>query len=184
MPHTGTIAVLVPMGPNRWGPQSEEWVFHLNYPFNDPRAPRRCQGRGGHCRRRLGHRGPPDRDPQDHPLVTRRCSYASSLRVGRVFFVGDAAHRHPPTGVLGLTSAVQDHAQSVLEACGRPRRRGLGCVAGQLRTRAQVVGPTQRRPIGRRAEPHGDRRGARAPRPRTHPRRRVGAHGGTLERSP
>jgi 2,4-dichlorophenol 6-monooxygenase len=33
---------------------------------------------------------------------------ASRFRVGRVFLVGDSAHRHPPTGGLGLTSGVQD----------------------------------------------------------------------------
>ena len=33
---------------------------------------------------------------------------ASSFRVGRVFVFGDAAHRHPPTGGLGLTSAIHD----------------------------------------------------------------------------
>ena len=33
---------------------------------------------------------------------------ADKFRVGRVFIAGDAAHRHPPTGGLGLTSAVQD----------------------------------------------------------------------------
>ena len=29
---------MVPMGPERWGPDSEEWVIHLNYPVDDPRA--------------------------------------------------------------------------------------------------------------------------------------------------
>ena len=28
----GAFSVLVPMGPRTWGPKSEEWVFHMNYP--------------------------------------------------------------------------------------------------------------------------------------------------------
>lgn len=33
---------------------------------------------------------------------------AERFREGRVFLVGDSAHRHPPTGGLGLTSAIHD----------------------------------------------------------------------------
>ena len=36
-PQYGAVVVLVPMGPERWGPDSEEWVIHLNYPVDaDP----------------------------------------------------------------------------------------------------------------------------------------------------
>ena len=33
--------VLVPMGPQRWGPQSEEWVFHMQYATDDLEAMQR-----------------------------------------------------------------------------------------------------------------------------------------------
>src|SRR5215470_17208744 len=38
IPHRGSFATLVPMGPDHWGPDSEEWVFHLNYENDDTRA--------------------------------------------------------------------------------------------------------------------------------------------------
>ena len=41
-PQAGVLVVMVPMGPERWGPESEEWVIHLNYPVDDPaRSPTR-----------------------------------------------------------------------------------------------------------------------------------------------
>jgi 2,4-dichlorophenol 6-monooxygenase len=106
VPHMGSLSVLVPMGPERWGPESEEWVFHLNYPADDPRALDDTQVESD-MRQALGI--------GDHPVDIHKITrwslegiVASKLRVGRVFLVGDAAHRHPPTGGLGLTSAVQD----------------------------------------------------------------------------
>ena len=106
VPHTGALSVLVPMGPERWGPESEEWVFHLNYPADDPRALDDAKVEAD-MRTALGI--------GDHPVEIHKITrwtlegvVASQLRVGRVFLVGDAAHRHPPTGGLGLTSAVQD----------------------------------------------------------------------------
>ena len=68
-PQVGAGVVMVPMGPTRWGPDSEEWVIHLNYPRRSPCTIRRA-GRG---RRAHGHRPPGrrDGDPPDHPLVGR-----------------------------------------------------------------------------------------------------------------
>ncbi len=106
VPHLGALAVLVPMGPDHWGPQSEEWVFHLNYPHDDPRALDDGKVQAD-MRAALGI--------GDHPIEIHKITrwslegiVASKLRIGRVFMVGDAAHRHPPTGGLGLTSAIQD----------------------------------------------------------------------------
>src|SRR5690606_3320152 len=45
-------------------------------------------------------------------LSTTRWSYhgliAERFRVGRAFLAGDAAHKHPPTGGLGLNGGIQD----------------------------------------------------------------------------
>lgn len=105
-PETAELGVLVPMGPNHWGSKSEEWVYHLNYSFDDPRALDDARVEAD-MRLVLGI--------GDHPLKIHRFSrwalegvVANRFRVGRVFVAGDAAHRHPPTGGLGLNSAIQD----------------------------------------------------------------------------
>jgi len=105
-PQVGALVVLVPMGPENWGPQSEEWVIHLNYPVGDPRAQSDAEVEAD-ARRALGL--------PDHPMKIHKITrwsvdavMASGFRVGRVFLLGDAAHRHPPTGGLGLTSAIHD----------------------------------------------------------------------------
>jgi 2,4-dichlorophenol 6-monooxygenase len=106
LPERGVLGTLVPMGPDHWGPESEEWVFHLNYENADTRALD-----DAHVVATMKEvLGLPDLDPKVH--VVSRWSMegilADRFRVGRVFLVGDAAHRHPPTGGLGLTSAVHD----------------------------------------------------------------------------
>ena len=105
-PQSGVLVVMVPMGPDRWGPQSEEWVIHLNYPVDDPRAQSDTQVEAD-VRRALGI---PDLPMEIHKITRWSVDavMASAFRVARVFLVGDAAHRHPPTGGLGLTSAIHD----------------------------------------------------------------------------
>jgi 2,4-dichlorophenol 6-monooxygenase len=105
-PQVGALVVMVPMGPDRWGPDSEEWVIHLNYPADDPRA-QSDEKVEADVRQALGI----GELPLQIHKVTRwsvDAVLASTFRVGRVFLLGDAAHRHPPTGGLGLTSAIHD----------------------------------------------------------------------------
>lgn len=106
VPHRGLMATMVPMGPDHWGPDSEEWVFHLNYENGDTRAIDDAQVLAD-MKDALGL---PDLDAKVH--VVSRWTFegilADRFQVGRVFMLGDAAHRHPPTGGLGLTSAIHD----------------------------------------------------------------------------
>ena len=105
-PEVGRMVVMAPMGPTRWGAESEEWVIHINYDMDDDRAfdddaviadMRAALGIGDH--------------PVDVHLISRWTIggvLADRFREGRVLIAGDAAHRHPPTGGLGLTSAIAD----------------------------------------------------------------------------
>lgn len=105
-PFTGKMVVMAPMGPTRWGPDSEEWVIHLGYSMDDERA-LDDEMVEADLRQALG--------VGDHPITFHLISrwtiggvVADRFRVGRVLIAGDAAHRHPPTGALGLTSAIHD----------------------------------------------------------------------------
>ena len=105
-PFAGRMVVMAPMGPTRWGPDSEEWVIHLGYSMDDPRALDDAEVTKD-LRHWLGI--------GDHPVQIHSMSrwtigglVADRFRAGRVFVAGDAAHRHPPTGALGLTSAMHD----------------------------------------------------------------------------
>ncbi len=107
LPHDPTaLCVLVPMGPTRWSGESEEWVYHTNYELGDERA-FDDEAVLDDMRERLG--------VGDIPVKVHMVSrwtlcglVADTYQVGRVFVVGDAAHRHPPTGGLGLNSAFHD----------------------------------------------------------------------------
>ncbi|MET9323000.1 FAD-dependent monooxygenase [Streptomyces sp. NPDC003038] len=100
---------VVPMGPRRWGRHSEEWTLMFSRPpgaqgaaeLDDETIVKMVRGTL--------------KLPDDHPMEVESISrwpvegtIAQRFRSGRVFLVGDAAHRHPPSGALGLNTAVQD----------------------------------------------------------------------------
>ena len=98
--------VLVAMGPKNWGTKSEEWVFHLQFAMDDEDALDDAKV----LERMRATLGIPDFSPKIHYISrwTMEGVLANKFQTGRVFLAGDAAHRHPPTGGLGLNSAVHD----------------------------------------------------------------------------
>ena len=98
--------VIVKMGGREWGAGADEFVYHYaaaSADVND-HPPHEVVAR---FHRSIG--------TDTIPVTVLRTStwrvesiVAERFCDGRVFLVGDAAHRHPPTGGLGLNTAVQD----------------------------------------------------------------------------
>jgi 2,4-dichlorophenol 6-monooxygenase len=102
-----TTGALQALGPGRYGHDSPEWAVALapRPPGSPPEDEEMLLGR---VRALLGV-------APDHPITLHAVSHwqyegvvAKQFRVSSAFIVGDAAHRHPPTGGLGLNCAVQD----------------------------------------------------------------------------
>jgi 2,4-dichlorophenol 6-monooxygenase len=96
---------MVPMGPT-WGKHSEEWAFHFAFlPTDDSDLDE--QAILAKIRELLA--------VGDLDITIKRISHwsvqgtvADKYQEGRVFLIGDAAHRHPPTSGLGLNTCIQD----------------------------------------------------------------------------
>ncbi|MBX9386721.1 FAD-dependent monooxygenase [Streptomonospora nanhaiensis] len=99
---------LVAMGPTRWDRHCEEWVLNIIGPTGSStengmddeaaiRAVRSILGLPDLPVKVLASGG-----------WTIESVLADHYRAGQVFFVGDAAHRFPPTGGLGLNTGIGD----------------------------------------------------------------------------
>jgi 2,4-dichlorophenol 6-monooxygenase len=100
------VGVLQALGPGKYGRESPEWVVAINRVSDEPLPD--DETAVTRARTMLGL-------TPDHPIELRSVSHwqfegvvARRFRVGSVFLAGDAAHRHPPTGGLGLNAGVQD----------------------------------------------------------------------------
>ncbi len=105
--HGRTVGTIQALGPGSYGRQSPEWLVAVA-PRPGAPHPADDEARLAEARTMLGL-------PADHPMTLHAVSHwqyegvvAERFRVGSAFLVGDAAHRHPPTGGLGLNGGVQD----------------------------------------------------------------------------
>lgn len=106
--HAGSIGsgYLYHLGP--WDAQgvSKEWVFACAFLATDP-----ARFDESDMRDRIGRSlGLPDLTVELHSISHWyiRSVVADRFRAGRVFLAGDAAHRIPPWGALGLNTGIQD----------------------------------------------------------------------------
>jgi 2,4-dichlorophenol 6-monooxygenase len=97
---------LLPEGPKKWGNQSDEWVYHMKN-LEDPQSPVASEAVLMRMRAVFGL-------PEFSPHIFHISKWnmegliADHFRVGRIFLMGDAVKRHPPTGGLGMNSGVQE----------------------------------------------------------------------------
>jgi 2,4-dichlorophenol 6-monooxygenase len=139
--HRGT---LVQMGGGGWGRDNRDWVYSFSRRPEDPSEV--DDGLVTEAIRRM--LGLPELDLKVLRISRWRVEgvLASRYRSGRVFVVGDAAHRHPPAGGLGLNSAVQD----VHNLCWKLRLVLDGWASDGLLDSYEA----ERRPVGQRNVAH------------------------------
>ena len=99
---------LLGLGPGRWGARSPEWSLGMAYRIGDPAG----EDEAAVVARAKHILGLPALEMEVKAVSHWQFEgvVADRFQAGPVFLVGDAAHRHPPTGGLGLNTAIGDVA--------------------------------------------------------------------------
>lgn len=103
-----TGGALVKAGPKHWDSHSETWTIHLMIPPDDPDAQNLTKDRAITRLRALLNLPELEAEILGVSPWHIESVHIDKSRLGNVFFIGDAAHRQPPTSGLGLQSAIQD----------------------------------------------------------------------------
>jgi 2,4-dichlorophenol 6-monooxygenase len=109
-PNLGTWAggSMVKAGPDHWDRHSESWTIHFMFQPDDPDIGRLTKDNVLPRLQRMLNLPDLDADVIGVSPWKIEGVHIDRCRIGNTFFVGDAAHRQPPTSGLGLQSAIQD----------------------------------------------------------------------------
>ncbi|KAL6247670.1 hypothetical protein RBB50_005018 [Rhinocladiella similis] len=103
-----TGGALVKAGPKNWDRHSETWTIHLMIPPDEPDAQNLTNERALSRLRALLNLPALEAEILGVSPWHIESVHIEKSQLGSVFFIGDAAHRQPPTSGLGLQSAIQD----------------------------------------------------------------------------
>src|SRR3954453_16179808 len=142
---------LLGLGPGPWGARCHEWSMTMAFRVGDP-AGEDDASLVERVRRTLGVT---DLEIDVHAVSHWQFEgvVADRFRVGPVLLVGDAAHRHPPTGGLGLNTAIGDVANLAWKLAA--------VLAGHAEDTLLDTYETERKPVAARNVEHSLRNASR-----------------------